>query len=136
MMRRTSCPPAGTTRAIAGTRSGPFCVREASAVPWHLWAMLVQMRAGAMTSRKPDWISKEGVAVGKGATAQEFVATDVDVKLEIDVAPWGEGHLRINGREVGDITSAKDRRQAFRDLKQMAEHYLQLRPPRAKGAQA
>jgi enoyl-[acyl-carrier protein] reductase I len=95
--------------------------------------MLVQMRAGAMTSRKPDWISKEGVAVGKGATAQEFVATVVDVKLEIDVAPWGEGHLKINGREVGHVTSAKDRRQAFRDLKQMAEHYLQLRPPRAKG---
>jgi hypothetical protein len=89
-----------------------------------------------MTSRKPDWISKEGVAVGKGGTVQEFVATLVDVKLEIDVAPWGEDHLKINEREVGHVTSAKDRRQAFRDLKQMAERYLQLRPPRAKGAQA
>jgi enoyl-[acyl-carrier protein] reductase I len=91
-----------------------------------------------MTSRKPDWISKEGVAVGKGASVQEFVATVGDVNLEIDGAPWGEGHLKINGREVGHVTSAKDRRQAFRDLKQMAERYLQLRPPnpRAKGAQA
>ena len=83
-----------------------------------------------MTSRKPDWISKEGVAVGKGATVQEFVASVGDVKLEIDVAPWGEGHLKINGREVGHVTSAKDRRQAFRDLKEMAERYLQLRPPK------
>ena len=90
-----------------------------------------------MTSRKPDWISKEGVAVGKGATVQEFVATVGDVKLEIDVAPWGEGHRKINGREVGQVTSAKDRRRAFRELKQMAERYLQLRPskPRAKGPQ-
>src|SRR5262245_26106646 len=94
------------------------------------------MRTGAMTSRKPDWISKEGVAVGKGATVQEFVATVGDVKLEIDVAPWGEGHLKINGREVGHVTSAKDRRQAFRDLKQMAERYLQLQPAKPKSKKA
>ena len=43
-----------------------------------------------MTSRKPDWTAKEGLAVGKGATVQEFVATVGDVELEIDVAPWGE----------------------------------------------
>jgi enoyl-[acyl-carrier protein] reductase I len=91
-----------------------------------------------MTSRKPDWTPKEGLAVGKGATVQEFVATVGDVKLEIDVAPWGEGHLKVNGREIGHVTSAKDRRQAFRDLKQMAERYMQLRPakPESKRASA
>jgi enoyl-[acyl-carrier protein] reductase I len=54
-----------------------------------------------MTSWKPDWVPKQDVAVGKGATVQEFVATVGDVKLEIDAAPWGEGHLKVNGREIG-----------------------------------
>jgi enoyl-[acyl-carrier protein] reductase I len=87
---------------------------------------------------KPEWVPKEGLAVGKGATVQEFVATVGDVELEIDVAPWGEGHLKVNGREVGKVTSAKDRRQAFRDLKLMAERYMQLRPskPQSKRASA
>ena len=67
---------------------------------------------------------------------QEFVATVGDVKLEIDVAPWGEGHLKINGQEVGQVTSAKDRRQAFRELKQMAERYLQLPPSKPESKRA
>jgi enoyl-[acyl-carrier protein] reductase I len=49
---------------------------------------------------KLDWRTNEKLAVGKGATVQEFVATLGDDKLEIDVAPWGEGHLKINGREA------------------------------------
>ena len=44
------------------------------------------MEVDQMTSRMPDWKSKEGLAVGKGATVQEFVATVGDKKLEIDVA--------------------------------------------------
>ncbi len=78
-----------------------------------------------MTSRSPEWKSKEGLAVGKGATVQEFVAIVGDDKLEIDVAPWGEGHLKVNGREIASINDAKDRRQAFRDLKRLADQYLQ-----------
>jgi enoyl-[acyl-carrier protein] reductase I len=80
----------------------------------------------------PDWISKEGLAVGKGATVQEFVATVGDCKFEIDVAPWGEGHLKVNGREIAHVTDAKDRRRAFRELKQLADRYIAgrgLSPP-------
>jgi len=78
-----------------------------------------------MTSRILDWKSKEGLAVGKGATVQEFVAIVGDKKLELDVAPWGEGHLKVNGREIAHIDDAKDRRQAFRHLAKTAERYLQ-----------
>jgi enoyl-[acyl-carrier protein] reductase I len=90
-----------------------------------------------MPSWKPDWVPKqEGVAVGKGATVQEFIATFGDDKLEIDVTPWGEGHLKVNGREIGEVTSAKDRRQAFRELKLMAERYVQLRTPKSNSKKA
>jgi enoyl-[acyl-carrier protein] reductase I len=78
-----------------------------------------------MSALQPDWKSIEGLAVGKGATVQEFVATVGSDKLQIDVAPWGEGHLRVNGKEIARVDDAKDRRQAFRELKRMAERYLQ-----------
>jgi enoyl-[acyl-carrier protein] reductase I len=39
---------------------------------------------------KPDWKTNEGLAVGKGATVQEFFATVGNDTLAIDVAPWGE----------------------------------------------
>ena len=53
-------------------------------------------------------------------------------KLEIDVAPWGEGHLRVNGREIARVNDAKDRRQAFHELKQIAERYLEGQPLKAE----
>ena len=77
-----------------------------------------------MTTDKVDWKTNEKLAVGKGATTQEFFATVGLNKLQIDVAPWGEGHLKINGREIAHIDGAKDRRQAFRDLDKMAIRYL------------
>jgi enoyl-[acyl-carrier protein] reductase I len=40
------------------------------------------------------------------------------------VAPWGEGHLKVNGSEIARVNDAKDRRQAFRDLEQHANRYL------------
>ena len=83
-----------------------------------------------MTARKVDWQSNEDLAVGKGATVQEFVATLGDDKLEIDVAPWGEGHLRLNGREIAHIDDAKDRRQAFRNLKKIADRHLEAQAPK------
>jgi enoyl-[acyl-carrier protein] reductase I len=73
---------------------------------------------------KPDWKANEILAAGKGATVQEFVAIVGGDKLEIDVAPWGEGHFKVNGREMARIDDAKDRRQAFRELKKIAERYL------------
>jgi enoyl-[acyl-carrier protein] reductase I len=78
-----------------------------------------------MEALRPDWKSIEGLAVGKGATVQEFVATVGDDRLEIDVAPWGEGRLKVNGKQIAHIGDAKDRREAFRELKKIAERYLQ-----------
>jgi enoyl-[acyl-carrier protein] reductase I len=77
-----------------------------------------------MPSAKLDWKTNQALAAGKGATVQEFVATIGNDKLEIDVAPWGEGHLRVNGREIAHVNDAKNRREAFRDLKKIAERYV------------
>jgi len=84
-------------------------------------------------ANKLDWQTNEKLAVGKGATVQEFFAAAGADKLEIDVAPWGEGHLRVNGREIAHIDDAKDRRQAFRELKKAAERYLEGRPAKPDG---
>ncbi len=89
-----------------------------------------------MTMEKLDWKSNEDLPVGKGATVQAFVATLSVDRLEIDVAPWGEGHLKVNGREIARVDDAKDRRQAFRELKKMADRYLEAgrSNPRPKGS--
>jgi len=81
-----------------------------------------------MTSAKLDWKSDEDLAVGKGATVQAFVAVLGGDKLEIDVAPWGEGHLKVNGREIAHVDAANDRRQAFRELKRIADRYIEGQP--------
>jgi len=81
-----------------------------------------------MTPGRLDWKSIEGLAVGKGATVQEFVAILGDDKFEIDVAPWGEGHLKVNGREIAHVDDVKDRRQAFRKLNKIADRYLEGQP--------
>ena len=90
-----------------------------------------------MPLAKAIWRSKEGLAVGKGATLQEFVATVGADRFEIAVAPWGEGHFKVNGLEVAHINHAKDRRQAFRELKKIAQRYLKERAvnPKARGAE-
>jgi enoyl-[acyl-carrier protein] reductase I len=90
-----------------------------------------------MPTLQPDWKSIEGLAVGKGATVQEFVATVGDDRLEIEVAPWGEGLLKVNGKQIARIGDAKDRRQAFRELKKIAQRYLKERAvnPKARGAE-
>src|SRR6478609_4239088 len=89
--------------------------------------------AQKMASKSPTWKTREGLAVGKGATVQEFYASVEDNHLEIDVAPWGEGHLRINGREIASVDDAKDRRQAFRQLDRMAVRYLSGQPLNGRG---
>ena len=83
-----------------------------------------------MTANKPEWKTNENLAAGKGATVQEFFATVGDDKLQIDIAPWGEGHLRINGKQIAHVDDAKDRRHAFRNLKKIADRYLEERSPR------
>jgi enoyl-[acyl-carrier protein] reductase I len=74
--------------------------------------------------RKPNWKSNDKAAAGRGATAQQFSATLGGDKLEIEVAPWGEGTLKINGKEVARVTDAKNRQQAFRELEKAAEQHL------------
>jgi enoyl-[acyl-carrier protein] reductase I len=84
-----------------------------------------------MIATKTSWQPNENLPVGKGATVQQFIATVGADKLEIDVAPWGEGALKVNGVEVAQVTNRKDRREAFRDLKKIAERYIRKRqaPP-------
>jgi enoyl-[acyl-carrier protein] reductase I len=84
-----------------------------------------------MCASKADWKSNENLAMGKGATVQEFSASAGGAKLEIDVAPWGEGHLKINGREIAHVNDAKDRRQAFQKLKDIADRFLEGKPVNA-----
>ena len=83
-----------------------------------------------MTSMTLDWRSNDALAVGKGATTQQFVANVGNDRLEIDVAPWGEGHFKVNGREVAHVDDAKDRRQAFREIKKIAERYVETHMPK------
>src|SRR5690242_134242 len=78
------------------------------------------------TAGMVEWKTNETLAVGKGATLQQFVATIGGDQLEMEIAPWGEGQLKVNGREIAHINDAKDRRQAFRAVKQIAELYVEM----------
>src|SRR6201997_2287358 len=80
-----------------------------------------------MSLSRVDWKANGQLAVGKGATVQEFMAVVGADRLAIDIAPWGEGRLKVNGHEIAHVTEAKDRRQAFRELQKIADHYLQTR---------
>src|ERR1700739_3420890 len=78
----------------------------------------------AMPLRKADWEPNKDLPVGKGATIQQFFANVGKDQFEINVAPWGEGQLKVNGLEIARTAEAKDRRQAFASLKQAAERYI------------
>jgi enoyl-[acyl-carrier protein] reductase I len=86
-----------------------------------------------MTSRLLEWKTDQTLAVGKGATVQQFVAMLGEDQLEIDVAPWGEGHLKVNGREIAYVNDAKDRRQAFRAIKEIANRYVETHMTKSDG---
>jgi enoyl-[acyl-carrier protein] reductase I len=70
-----------------------------------------------MSMSKVDWKSNAQLAVGKGATVQEFMAIVGADKLAIDVAPWGEGRLRDNGQEIAHLKNAKGRVRLFANSK-------------------
>ena len=80
-----------------------------------------------MMMRKASWKPNEDLAVGKGATLQQFFATVGPDRLEIEVAPWGEGTLKLNGVQIACVSERKDRREAFRDLKAIAERHMRKR---------
>jgi enoyl-[acyl-carrier protein] reductase I len=75
-------------------------------------------------SLKLNWTTNRGLAAGKGATFQEYSANSGSSSLQIEVAAWGEGRLRVNGRQVAHIDDAKGRREAFEKLETIAEQYL------------
>ncbi len=81
-----------------------------------------------MPSTLPEWKPDERAPVGKGSTFHQFVAKVGSDAFEIAVAPWGEGELKVNGREIARVKDANGRREAFRDLKKIAERYLQGLP--------
>ena len=64
-----------------------------------------------MPPRTVDWEPNKDLPLGKGATVQQFFATVGKDQFEINVAPWGEGQLRVNGLEIATTAEAKDRRQ-------------------------
>src|SRR5262245_55714711 len=72
-----------------------------------------------------EWKTNEALPVGRGGTRQPYVASVGHHQLEMVIAPWGEGQLKLNGREIAHINDAKDRRQAFRAIKQIAERYVE-----------
>jgi enoyl-[acyl-carrier protein] reductase I len=78
-----------------------------------------------MSLSRLDWKANQGLALGRGATVQGFVATASNRKLEIDVAAWGEGRLRVDGQEVAHITGVEGRDQTFRELSEIADRFLE-----------
>ncbi len=81
-----------------------------------------------MIAADPEWKTNGTLSAGKGATVQEFVATVGRHRLVIDVAPWGEGHLRIDDQEVACVTGAASRYDAFVCLKEIADTRLRELP--------
>jgi enoyl-[acyl-carrier protein] reductase I len=81
-----------------------------------------------MPLQTADWEPNKDMPVGKGSTVQQFFTTQGKDQFEINVAPWGEGQLKVNGQEVARTAEAKDRRQAFAALKQAAERYARGEP--------
>ena len=84
-----------------------------------------------MSISNADWKPNQNLSVGKGATIQEFSLIVGDNKLEIDVAPWGEGHLKVNDREIAYVSAARDRREAFRTLKKAADRFVAGQPAKS-----
>ena len=73
-----------------------------------------------MPLQTANWDSNKDLPVGKGATIQQFFTTLGKDRFEINVAPWGEGQLKVNGLEIARTAEAKDRHQAFARLKRAA----------------
>jgi len=53
-----------------------------------------------MPLQTANWEPNKDMPVGKGATVQQFFTTLGKDQFEINVAPWGEGQLKVNGQEI------------------------------------
>jgi enoyl-[acyl-carrier protein] reductase I len=92
------------------------CKREANADKGRTMPMI-----------KPSWRPNRDLAVGKSSTVQQFVASVGAIRLEIELAPWGEGTLKINGVQIAQVSDRKGRREAFGDLRKIAERHMRQR---------
>jgi enoyl-[acyl-carrier protein] reductase I len=79
-----------------------------------------------MTPIKPHW-KPHAAPAGQGAAIQQFVATVGSATLEIEVAPQGDGTLKVNGVEIAQVRSARSGREALRDLKKIAARHIRRR---------
>ena len=75
-----------------------------------------------MPSKKMVWTAN--LPVEKRATVRQFVATSGTDNLEINVASWGKGDLKVNGIEIARIKDRKNRCQTFIDLRKIAERHV------------
>ena len=82
-----------------------------------------------MIAQNPSWKPNMDMPGGKGAIVLQFVASVGHDRLVIDIAPWGEGKLRVNGRELVRVCERRGRGEALRDLKKVAARYLRSRRP-------
>ena len=86
-------------------------------------------------SFKLNWTTNDKLVTGKGATVQEYVAHVDSRTLQIEVTPWGEGRLKVNGDQIAHIDDVKDSRQTFRKLETIADQYLKGQLSAVKGNQ-
>jgi enoyl-[acyl-carrier protein] reductase I len=80
-----------------------------------------------MTPIKPHWKSHHVPHADQGAAVQQFVATVDNARLEIEVVPWGDGTLKVNGVLIAQVHAARSSREALRDLKTIAARHLRKR---------
>ena len=80
-----------------------------------------------MTPIKPHWKAHQIPPAEEGAPVQQFVATVGSARLEIEVAPWGDGTLKVNGVQIAQVHAARSSREALRDLKTIAARHLRKR---------
>jgi enoyl-[acyl-carrier protein] reductase I len=78
-----------------------------------------------MAASSLDWKPNQDFAVGKGAAVQRYAAIVGKDRFEIDVTPWGEGQLRVNGYHAARVDDAADSEQALRRLKLAARRLLE-----------
>jgi enoyl-[acyl-carrier protein] reductase I len=80
-----------------------------------------------MTPTKPHWKAYAVPPAGVGAPIQQFVATVGSARLEIELAPLGDGTLKVNGVQIAQVRAARSHREALRDLKKLAVRHLRKR---------
>ena len=69
-----------------------------------------------------DWKPDLSVPAAK-STRQHFAANAGGDRFEIDVAPWGEADLSVNGRPMAHVTEQSSAVDAFRNLDRIAEDW-------------